>query len=104
MKTQPKPKHTPSPWHVEPITHLKDYLFSINGADGFQPAHILSDGRLNKGTSEANARLIAAAPELLEALIDLHDAAMGGECKKDAEGYECRALIDARAAITKATA
>lgn len=47
---------------------------------------------------EANARLIAAAPELLEALKVLADYV--DECTGD---NECRPLENARAAIAKAT-
>lgn len=59
-----KPKHTPGPWNV-----------AILSVPGFQRAY-----QLNATTQErrpvdvdlANAQLIAAAPELLEALIHAH--------------------------------
>lgn len=54
-------KHTPGPWSVD----------NGNRATGFT-VKIATDELLVGGyglTSEANARLIAAAPELLEALI-----------------------------------
>lgn len=58
-----KPKHTPGPWKVvkdvtEPVHH-----FDIQCANGFQVARLYPFQRAR----EENARLIAAAPELLEA-------------------------------------
>ena len=49
--------------------------------------------------SEANARLIAAAPELLDALTDL----VGG-CGKEGDLFSSAAMDKARAAIEKANA
>jgi hypothetical protein len=51
-------KHTPGPWIVSEIG-------SVHGSDG---KAILSGGEYVGGESYANARLIAAAPELLEQL------------------------------------
>jgi len=55
-------KHTPGPWICEGST-----VFSLND-DGLNRMwlHVERHGR-PEGESEANARLIAAAPELLEA-------------------------------------
>lgn len=57
--------------------------------------------------NSANARLIAAAPELLEALLALDDAAMGAmgmePGKQPPVSRIGRAILDARAAIAKAT-
>ncbi len=70
----PRQGHTPGPWRAEETYQgmltdkFKDFPFSINGADGFQPCLVLGDGKLNAGTAAANARLIAAAPALLAAL------------------------------------
>lgn len=47
--------------------------------------------------SDADAALIAAAPDLLAALKDLHEAVQGG-------GYPHAAMTEARAAIAKAEA
>lgn len=63
--------HTPGPWNYKstyqgPLSdRWKGFPFSIDGGDGFQPALLFGDGQLNRGTAEANARLISAAPELL---------------------------------------
>ena len=53
--------------------------------------------RFETGVKEADARLIAAAPELLEALITLNDA-----CRTPSQIGVFHGLGLARAAITKA--
>ena len=66
-------KHTPGPWKA----HL-DEAYVVTGPDRgrvaimthLKGAHGLG-GRRSGDESAANARLIAAAPELLEALTDL---------------------------------
>jgi hypothetical protein len=67
-------KHTPGPWTIEPhgaTTAL--YADRDDGSHGFRGINLRHGLRLmnlDDGDSnfEANARLIAAAPELLEAL------------------------------------
>ena len=67
-----KDKHTPGPWTANPHNDL------ISDKDG----NILAYLRCTKTTSvgngwlpmEANARLVAAAPELFEALEELYNA------------------------------
>jgi hypothetical protein len=91
-----QPKHTPGPWYWDDEDALPwtDY-------DGVEHAPFLvdrngryvmtgSDIRIPK---EANARLISAAPELLEALKELRD------WYKDATGLPA---VAANAAIAKA--
>ena len=51
-------KHTPGPWRV-------DYAMGIRGANNVPLAYVLSD---SSSDSTPDAQLIAAAPELLEAL------------------------------------
>lgn len=55
-------KHTPGPWHANPYVHASVHGFAVY-AD-----RICMDKLADEIQSEANARLIAAAPELLEAL------------------------------------
>lgn len=50
----------------------------------------------------ANAKLIAAAPELFEALANMVEAAEAEANEKGAGGYLLARLTDARAAIAKA--
>ena len=92
MKTQ----HTPGPWFIEQrtddngATHCR-----ITASDG----HGWSGNRymsVSGCIDEHDARLIAAAPELLEALQSVLDNCL------DSEGL-CAAHAKARAAIAKAT-
>jgi hypothetical protein len=94
-------KHTPAPWSFYPkyegehsVAIVKDMLAvaEIIGSEG-------SEGQISKQTALANAKLIAAAPELLEALTEfLND---------HTKGYRNPPLTKvhqkAKAAIKKAT-
>ena len=92
-------KHTPGPWQW---TQHFDPTISIY-KDGFGTLARLYDSAA--GTGKANARLIAAAPDLLEALKTL--VPMLDEWHKehpDCVGdKEPHAIKAARAAIAKAT-
>lgn len=60
------PKHTPGPWRVErqnssPTTG--EWMIA-----GAKPGYLAEVRDCGSGCAKANARLIAAAPELLEAL------------------------------------
>ena len=57
--------HPPGPWAVE----TKGSRHFIDGADELTVAYVDRAGVRERQTYEANARLIAAAPELLAALI-----------------------------------
>jgi len=106
--------HTPGPWIVEPCAD--DYDGAINVVSeysetaGRRTANWIAECDLQReephGIAEnhANARLIAAAPELLALVrryLDNHCA------NADAEGMsaicECRLCLDARASISWAT-
>jgi hypothetical protein len=95
-------KHTPGPWEADFETYpimvrsqsetwpLVDELGNEEGRAGVFIA--------NTGDNKANARLIAAAPDLLEALKDMLDN------HEDAcTGYGEGAADKARSAIAKAT-
>ena len=86
--------HTPGPWHVVTIDGS---IGSVEAEDGSAVAQAQPRGTLRNpdhNERRANTRLIAAAPELLEALIDLVDACDGNYME----------LTDiAKAAINKAT-
>lgn len=72
--------HTPGPWRTYP--NAEGLNLEIETANDFPPAeiarvHWMADGKNNealKQESLANARLIAAAPELLEALKESTNA------------------------------
>lgn len=91
-------KHTPGPWHLDGMLVL---------SDGHSPrtvatvAHDQQGLRRGMETSEANALLIAAAPDLLEACM----LAMKATSIKAFETMDDQQAHDAIvAAITKATA
>lgn len=63
LRTDAKASHTPGPWSYK---HCKVWSHESNGNDFICDANTFD---LGKEANEANARLIAAAPELLEALI-----------------------------------
>jgi hypothetical protein len=88
-------KHTPGPWVVDPRAKLR--VFAANKAT------VASAGCTDTERSswEANARLIAAAPELLEALQLMLDAHLD---TSGTDGPLQMAAKDAAdAAIAKAT-
>jgi hypothetical protein len=65
--------HTPGPWGVSAELHNRDERFILSDGEGgpviaaVWPMGEDFDGT-DDGTREANARLVAAAPELFEAL------------------------------------
>ena len=61
-------KHTPGPWH-----HGQKNKRSVFGKDGWRVADCGTAFSKSDDEMEANARLIAAAPDLLEALKELRD-------------------------------
>lgn len=100
-------KHTPGPWKVEEYT-AGDSMF------GFSPACAVMCRDDNKVVCEIpdytvgqfdreDARLIAAAPELLEALIRLESELVEDKYGNDYEPSPFENLAVARAAIAKAT-
>ena len=99
-------KHTPGPWKYSRCDDYGDTRFYIAQQDGAPYTPNYSDVATviaetvsleYRSIQEANARLIAAAPELLEALIALHAVA---NVRRD-EDYS--AVANAAAAISKAT-
>ena len=104
-------KHTPGPWEAIPFDEDGEQHFGIINAR--QPcggkiktadiARIWPRG--GKAKTAANASLIAAAPELLEALkfilADYEDAREEWN-SFDAETYADHLIAEARAAIAKA--
>jgi hypothetical protein len=112
-------KHTPGPWHIEkraseiqrdgkPVEYFAVAHTSLSRdsfvALGVAPVKLffsVTGASSPNLEGEANARLIAAAPELLEALqriIEFNDGEHG-----EPGVIGCKAVEDARAAIAKAT-
>ena len=95
-------KHTPGPWK---LTCASRAVTSPSGWDiARMPVHT---GPITIDDMTANARLIAAAPELLAALQKLTDQADWVDLNvlsKDLRGYRLiHEIVAARAAISKAT-
>lgn len=85
-------KHTPGPWTEH--TFADEKFVEIRAGGGCRiVAHVF----LDNGNREANARLIAAAPELLEALLAFVATFDGVEVTPGGD------VAKARAAIAKAT-
>jgi hypothetical protein len=98
LKQKPRVSHTPGPWSADKWAPG----YSVSAPDSHHTICNLTDCN----NAEANARLIAAAPELLEALKGLRDRAA-----KDAETYAQNGnesiwafISDATDAIAKAEA
>jgi hypothetical protein len=92
-------EHTPGPWEIS--RGAQNDPFSIE-ASACTVAHIKTTPR--KWSPEANAHLIAAAPDLLEALEDLISAgaAVHHYLGQATGKIHADALQKARAAIAKA--
>lgn len=90
-------KHTPGPWYVDTQAKRADYIRAVGDELPGTCAVAQMCSRGGWSESNANARLIAAAPDLLEALeLCLHAVKLAGW-----EGdYSAQ---KARAAIAKAT-
>lgn len=86
-------QHTPAPWSVE-VDHSSnapEFIRTYVDGEMYDLASVLCD---ETGNATANARLIAAAPDLLACLLDVLDA----EGDLDAMDFNRY-----RAAIAKAT-
>lgn len=59
-------KHTPGPWKTQ--THISLDRLEIRDADGRRIAECAMDFPMSAKTHDANAHLIAAAPEMLDEL------------------------------------
>lgn len=94
--------YTPGPWFAEPMVGEVDTIW-IGNSDGYVAQVTRVDGL--EPADWADARLIAAAPDMLAALID------GAEClaawmeiadPEDVREHDERALAAMRAAIARA--
>lgn len=81
-----KASHTPGPWKVVQTRDVQDVYFNVRedipDLPGKQIAQVNQHvGRTYRGTqvAEANARLIAAAPDLLKALQEICREAVQAE-------------------------
>ena len=72
-------KHTPGPWYYQ--EESDGYTHIVRGPSG---CFLYQGQQTDDGISEANARLIAKAPEMLEALEGIVDYDL---CEFDHHGY-----------------
>ena len=87
--------HTPSPWHLmetEPGIEAEMDVFVTT------PRYAGGKGLIARVVDADDARLIAAAPDLLKALIELVD-----DLGTPEDGIQADLMKAARAAISKAT-
>ena len=89
-------KATPGPWNATFADGGKDWIVFATGTP-WQLAYLRDDKRAN-WPLEANARLIAAAPDLLAALQKATPSPYFSELPQQVAFY-----ADSRAAIAKAT-
>lgn len=116
MSTQEK--HTPGPWSVFHGKNNRVFIYAGEHLESIHDGNTLAEmqekpfGGIDE-EGEANARLIAAAPELLEALEHLlegescqskvnFDGTAKPSPQSDCECWTCEAVNNARAAIAKA--
>jgi hypothetical protein len=99
-------KHTPGPWRVSPYGDG----FEVEQTDGKAVAQAFQTNPVRNADSHierrANARLMSAAPELLDELrylVEIAEAAMRA-ANRDGCEYDIGEMLEApRAAILKAT-
>jgi hypothetical protein len=103
METTAKATHTPGPWYC----HDDGFVYS-EATDANGTPYRICDPHCDEGPDpderEANARLIAASPDLLAALKEMYALyADHAQYDDSEEQHEVKAIGQAREAIAKAT-
>jgi hypothetical protein len=93
-------QHTPAPWRVAFGNRLE--IHGPKDEIGWPKSIVYNAGLCTDEEAQANARLIAAAPELLQALDDLESLVSGWLSDANSSSRGIPAIITARAAIAKA--
>ena len=88
-------KFTPGPWYIDSRLIVGPRINSDGADDGFISE--VCDASLSMGDRKANSHLIAAAPDLYEALDNLVAI-----LELDTRSYVFDAVCSARAALAKA--
>jgi hypothetical protein len=101
------PRWSPGPWRINGPSRLRDDSVQILDGEGDTVTHVCADDTMEiedgsiaevlSGKAKANARLIAAAPEMYEALLAFVSAADYREWSRINE-----ARVKALAALAKA--
>ena len=109
MKLETKLKHTPAPWHVMGDVNrtfiYTDWHTDEDGADSRDEIAIIDTATiaytcLPEATAQANARLIAAAPDLLDALMQA--GILLKHAHDDANALESQFAVETADAMTAA--
>jgi hypothetical protein len=96
--------HTPGPWFVAETDDNEGYPETvIRGMDGIAGVAVAIDFQKAPGMREANARLLAAAPDLLAAVREYMDIMRYADDRQALIAGIRRADEMARAAVDKAT-
>lgn len=96
-----KVTHTPGPWEMYLSGH--DQLDWSVTDDGYTGRRLPNDAPVIADVAgEANARLIAEAPTMLEALREARDAVAGALNPPDLWGKADRIVADLNAVVAKA--
>jgi len=104
-------KHTPGPWQtetVDSVVRIHGGVFAGAARAVVEVADVwVPDGENGDAAQVANARLIAAAPDLLEALKEAREVVEGdietGPMEDEASLHARALLVKIDAAIAKAT-
>ena len=99
-------QHTPGPWRVIPGSYYSDEPTGVVDSDGLTVAQVKYDG----GEETADATLIAASPDLLEAAVNvvgwyfdqIYDGPPGPQDDEGGNGVES-CIAELQEAIAKAT-
>ena len=97
-----QPTHTPGPWHLSDETN--PLITNDSGSVDVAQVFMYSEGTVGslRPNAYADARLLAAAPELLDAMREMLHQFADHE-QYDEDGHDTAAINKARAAIAKAT-
>lgn len=93
-------KHTPGPWAISEHAELACLYVDVPGMTNMGGVATLYSGCVDRAQLDANARLIAAAPDMLEALLSVAPHVHRKFCLPDLCDDDC---VRIRAAIAKAT-
>jgi len=96
-----KPTHTPGPWEVDTICNT-DMVYAANGLRVATTYCEGQDEDMPWEEVEANARLVAAAPDLLAGLEAAEAIISGLMAEFDEDENDVPSIIGIRAAIAKA--